>query len=110
MKGMSMRLYQKKKQRNQSHMTIYAHPAHKNQTYVAYYKAISMLVKHGKKSGTGLIPNAECYRILGWLYHLNRKESFNFLNELQELGLCTIIPYHGIKIINEEKKKTKGIT
>lgn len=78
---------------------------HKDQTPVAYSKAVSLLQKHGKKTGSGTIPYAECCRVLGWLYHLDRGETFIFLGELEELGLVRQVPYHGIKINSKGSKK-----
>lgn len=86
-------------------MQVYAVPTHKDRTPVAYSKAVTLLKKHGRKTGSGTIPYAECCRILSWLFHLNREETFIFLGELEEFGLVRQVPYHGIKISSEGKKK-----
>jgi len=64
-----------------------------------------MLTRHGRKNGSGLIPYAECCRVLGWLSHPNRGETFSFLADLEELGVVRQVPYHGIKISSEGVKK-----
>ncbi len=83
-------------------------PAHKDQPLeagIAHRKALTLLERHANKtSGGRFIPFPECKRILSHLFHLSRDEVFVFLGEMEEQGLCTIIPYHGIKISSKGKR------
>lgn len=85
-------------------MNTYALPANKDEPTagIAYRKALILLERHARGNG-GYISFPECRRVLSHLYHLSKDEVFVFLGEMEEQGLCRIIPYHGVKINREER-------
>ena len=61
------------------------------------------------KSKTGIISFKEVFRTLAWLFHLNKRESWLFLKEMQEKGAIQIVPYRGVRLLvgvgkNEQNK------
>ncbi len=83
----------------------YTAPRYKSQPPgVAYSKALILINKHAIKSSGGLISFAECRRVLSWLYHLNRNEVYLFLAELEEQGLCKVVPFRGVKISSDRQQ------
>lgn len=66
---------------------------------VAQRKALILLERHARQS-RGLISFPECRRVLSHLYHFDREEVFAFLTEMEQQGLCTIIPFHGVHFNN----------
>jgi hypothetical protein len=107
MKGRSRRLPpQMRNQRRQFNMA-YAPTTNKTQPSwdTAHRKARKLIVLHAKKTSGGIYPFAECRKVLAWLFHFERGEVFAFLGEMEEQGLCRIIPYHGVRIDGERGKK-----
>lgn len=86
-------------------MAICAASANKSQPPgIAYSKALTLLERHAIKSGGGLISFPECRRVLSWLYHLDREEVYLFLAELEEQGMCKVVPFRDVKISSGRQK------
>ncbi len=88
-------------------MESYAPPANKAQPSgnTAHRKARKLIVLHAKKTSGGIYSFSECRRVLAWLFHFDADEVFAFLGEMEEQGICKIIPYHGIRIDGGRGKK-----
>lgn len=82
--------------------TIYVITPHKDEAPVPYRKALALLRLHANGKGR-YIPLPECKRVLSHLFHLTKEEAYNFLDEMEQLGLVEQVPYHGIKIKRREK-------
>ena len=50
---------------------------------------------------SGIFPYPTVFRLLSALFSLNKRESWLFLRELQEMGLIKLIPAHGVRILVE---------
>jgi len=72
-----------------------------NNPSVAHIKACGYLVKHGVKRSSGIIPYPEVKRVLSWLFHFNKSESWEFIAELQSSKLIKRYPYHGILVLGD---------
>jgi hypothetical protein len=77
---------------------------HKPQTSpsVVVKKALKLLNKHAIKNGNDIISFKEVRRVWAYLYHLDRWETDQFIDELRALGLIRFFPYHGITTINKK--------
>ena len=65
-------------------------------TSVVHRKALQELSK--KRSKNGLIRFSEVNHLLSWLFHLNKKETREFLKEMERAGLIEIVPHNGVRI------------
>ena len=50
---------------------------------------------------SGIFPYPTVFRLLSALFSLNKRESWLFLRELQEMGAIKLIPAHGVRIVVE---------
>lgn len=64
---------------------------------VAHKKVLASLERHALKTRGGrFVSFPECRSVLSHLFHLKGDEAFHFLEEMEQQGLCRLIPYHGI--------------
>lgn len=71
--------------------------AHKPEASVLHPKIIRELDARSQKRN-GIVPFPEYNRILTWLFHCTKLEREMLLQELRELNLVDIVPFHGLKI------------
>lgn len=65
---------------------------------VLYKKAIEVLKK---KATNGKVRFPDVKHTLSWLFHLNKKQSWELLKELELLGLVKIVPYRWILLVDK---------
>lgn len=78
--------------------------ANKGKASVLHEKIITELENRAEKRNS-IIPFPEYNRISSWLLHIGKQEREKVLEELQELKLIEIIPYHGLKILTNQKEE-----
>lgn len=64
---------------------------------VLHFKIIREMDARSQKRND-IIPFPEYNRILTWFFHSAKKDREMILDELRELNLIEIVPFHGIKI------------
>jgi|Deesub1362A_J573_1020465.scaffolds.fasta_scaffold01370_7 hypothetical protein len=65
---------------------------------VVYCKILQYLAQC-PKSRSGIISFKDVFRLLSWLFHLNKRESWIVLREMQNLEALEIIPFRGVRIL-----------
>ena len=67
---------------------------------VVHKKAISTLKRRKckNKPPSEVIRLPDVFHTLSWLFHLNKREAWVFIKELERYGLIQLIPYQGVRI------------
>lgn len=75
---------------------VCAQGGYKIRVSVVHCKAVDLLDRHARKAKTGFIRLNEAYAVLRIHFHLNKKETWQLLKELSELGLIKLARCNGL--------------
>jgi hypothetical protein len=78
--------------------------AQKSEGSILHNKIIKELGDRCLQSKSGILSFKDVRRVLSWHFHLGKDESWCLFKELEFLGLCEIVPYHGIRIRKEVRE------
>lgn len=59
-------------------------------------------LSYNRVRSSGIVPFREITRILGCVFHLTRKQTFQLLKTWEREGWIKIYPYHGVEFVKKD--------